>query len=122
MATLAVLLFVVLVRFPNHLNDAIWTVHAKTHLISQISVIAGLCTTMLILVWRFFHAGPRWLWWGLFAFGLFTFGGYWAGKLFFEAGTQWKPGNTLLLILTLTFIAGLLLSWPHFSSSARRPK
>lgn len=112
-STLMVHLFAVLVRFPHHFIDMAWAEHAKAHLASQISLASGLCLTMLILIWRFYRSGPRWLWWSLFAYGFFTFAGYWGGKVAFEIEGTWRNGNSLFLVLTLTYATGLVLSWRH---------
>lgn len=113
-STLVALLFVILARFPNHLSDVVWTDHAKAHLVSQISVTSGLCLAMMMLVWQFYNSAPRWLWFSLLAFGVFTFVGYWGGKIAFDMETSWRNGNSLFLALTLTYIIGLVLSWRYF--------
>jgi hypothetical protein len=112
-STLMAHLFTVLVRFPQHFLDSTWAEHAKAHLASQISLSSGLCLTMLILIWRFYNSGPRWLWWSLLAYGFFTFAGYWGGKFAFEIEGPWRNGNSLFLVLTLTYVTGLVLSWRH---------
>lgn len=112
--TIAITFIVELTRFPNHFSDTAWPEHAKSHLMSQISILVGFSGTVLVLIWKNFNSSARWLWWILWGYGLFTFGGYWLGKLLFEESTPWRSGNFLFPALTLTYIAGLIISRRSF--------
>ena len=113
-ATLIALLFVYVARFPNHFSDPDWSAHDKAHLFSQISVGAGFTTLALIISLRWFRTCRTGVWWLLLGFGALTFGGYWLGKMFFEAEGPWRSGNTVFLVLSMSYLLGIVLGWPYF--------
>jgi uncharacterized integral membrane protein len=117
--TLAALLFVFIARFPNHFSDASWPAHAKAHLFSQLSIGAGFSIFALIISVRFFRPQYQWAWWALLGFGIFSFGGYWAGKILIEPDAQWRNGNTVFVVLSVSYLLGLSLSWRHFFNGTK---
>ena len=112
--TLGALLFVYIARFPNHFSDANWPAHAKAHLFSQLSIGAGFTIGALIISVRYFHSRHKWVWWALLGFGVFSFIGYWAGKMFMEPETPWRSGNMVFAVLSVSYLLGLVLSWRYF--------
>jgi hypothetical protein len=122
--TLIALLFVYIARFPNHFADASWPAHAKVHLFSQVSLGAGFSIAALIISVWFFRSRYRWVWWALFGFGIFTFGGYWVGKILMDSAAQWRSGNTVFAVLSVSFLLGLALSWRYFlnGDATEKPK
>jgi hypothetical protein len=121
--TLVALLFVYVARFPNHFSDASWPAHAKAHLFSQLSIGAGFSIVALIISVRFFRSQHKWVWWALLGFGVFSFGGYWVGKILMEPETQWRSGNMVFSVLSVSYLLGLILSWRCFFSGGtiRKP-
>ena len=97
-----------LLRFPGHLLDPSWPAHAKSHLTSQILLIAGSSLALFIMLWRKHKATQDWMKGALVLYAICMFGGYWAGKVLFEL-THWRTGNTIFLFLTAVYVAGLIL-------------
>jgi len=120
--TLAALVFVYLTRFPNHFSDASWPAHAKAHLFSQISIGAGFSIVALIISVRFFSSPHKWVWWALLGFWVFSFGGYWVGKILMEPDTQWRSGNMVFAVLSVSYLLGLVLSSRYFLNGDKSGK
>jgi len=120
--TLVVLLFVYVTRFPNHFSDASWPAHAKAHLFSQLSIGVGFSIIALIISVRFFSPRHKWVWWALLGFWVFSFGGYWAGKILMEPDTQWRSGNMVFAVLSVSYLLGLVLSSRYFLNGDNQVK
>jgi hypothetical protein len=118
-ATQVVLLFIVLARFPQHLNDAEWPAHAKAHLITQIFASVGLSVVILFILYGSYFSAKKWVWSSLTALGAFVFGGYWLGALFAEPEISWRSGHIIFAILSGCYLLGLGLLFHRFMIDER---
>lgn len=118
-ATQLVLLFIVLVRFPQHLGHAAWPAHAKAHLITQISAGMGLSVVILFILYKFYFLAEKWVWWSLAALGAFVFGGYWLGALLAEPEILWRSGHIIFAVLSGCYVLGLGMLFRRFMIDVR---
>ena len=109
----AVLIGVVLARYPAHLSDPLWPAHAKAHLVSQIAAVTGLACVSFLLLRMPFRVGSKWAWYGLLLSGLFAYGGYWIAAGVAEPAVPWRSAYSTFTALSAAYFLGLALGWRH---------
>lgn len=88
-----------------------WPTHAHHHLLANIATAVGLAIVALLVLVGPLQRGERWSWWGLAVTGLSLFGGYWLGNVTVGLGIDPLVPNVAQSVLSLSFLAGLVLAW-----------
>lgn len=112
-------IFIAVIRGSRHFSWD-WPTHAHHHLLANIATAVGLAVVALLVLIGPLHRGERWSWWGLAVAGLSLNGSYWLGNVTVGLGIDPLVPNLAQSVLTLSFLAGLVLAWREIGSEDSR--